>query len=106
MSIQGRCIFAPHIPDYMQWSNMRQTRDVSQTFNETTALGNIFSSGNDFSVHNYLSWSWNFCDVVEMKSTLSIIGNDGVMRDSRPALPDEQTVQSKEAHGTIGCNVS
>ena len=46
--VQVRCVFASHFPVHMQWINMRQTSVVSQTLNETTGFGSIFSPVNDF----------------------------------------------------------
>ena len=46
--VQARCIFAPHLPFDMQWSNMRQTGNVSQNLNETTSFATVFSTGHDF----------------------------------------------------------
>ena len=91
MIAQGRGIFAPHFPVYMQSSNMHQARDVSQILNETTDLGTTFSPRNDFS-EQLLIWIAKFLRYcrsdIDLERGVNV--NDGVIPDSRPALPDGQ----------------
>ena len=89
--VQGQCIFALHFPIYMQWSNMRQTSGVSQNFTETMGFGTIFSAGNDFpcTILILITKFLRYCRK-EIDLEYGINGTNGLMPDSRSAIPDGQ----------------
>ena len=72
---------------------MRQASAVSDPFSETIDFGTIFSSGNDFPcIAQSLILIVRFLQHCPTEFDLEhgINGNDGVIPDNRPALPDQQ----------------